>query len=64
VRRQLRTVFAPELNRLSEAKRRDRIAALGGLLSFGYWEELRRHSKLSKDAASRVLRGAVQALLM
>jgi hypothetical protein len=62
-RRQVRAVFAPELNSLSEPQRSDRIAALRALLSFSYWEELRRHTRLSADAASRVLRDAVQALL-
>jgi TetR/AcrR family transcriptional regulator of autoinduction and epiphytic fitness len=62
-RRQVRSVFAEELNALSEAKRSDRIAALRALLSFSYWDELRRHERLSTAAASRVLRGAVQALL-
>jgi AcrR family transcriptional regulator len=62
-RRQVRAVFAPELNAMSEAQRGDRIAALRALLSFSYWEELRRHARLSADAASRVLRDAVQTLL-
>jgi AcrR family transcriptional regulator len=62
-RRQVRRVFAPELQALPEAARRDRIAALRALLSFGYWEELRRHERLSEAAASRVVRSAVQALL-
>jgi TetR/AcrR family transcriptional regulator of autoinduction and epiphytic fitness len=62
-RRQVRSALAPELNALSEAQRSDRIAALRALLSFSYWEELRRHARLSEDAASRVLRDAVQALL-
>ena len=62
-RRQVRSVLAPELSALSEAQRSDRIAALRALLSFSYWEELRRHARLSADAASRVLRDAVQALL-
>jgi AcrR family transcriptional regulator len=62
-RRQVRSTFAPELNALSEAQRSDRIAALRALLSFSYWEELRRHARLSAYAASRVLRDAVQALL-
>lgn len=62
-RRHVRTVLAPELAALSEAAREDRMAALGALLSFSYWEELRRHAKLSTDAASRILRDAVQALL-
>ena len=62
-RRQVRSAFAEELNALSEAERRDRIAALRALLSFSYWDELRRHERLSTAAASRILRGAVQALL-
>ena len=62
-RRQVRAVVAPELNAMSEAQRSDRIAALRALLSFSYWEELRRHARLSADAASRVLRDAVQTLL-
>ena len=60
-RRQVRAAFAPELDALSEPQRSDRIAALRALLSFSYWEELRRHSRLSAEAASRVLRDAVQA---
>jgi hypothetical protein len=59
----VRSAFAPELNALSEEQRSDRIAALRALLSFSYWEELRRHARFSEDAASRVLRDAVQALL-
>jgi len=62
-RRQVRSVFEPELDALTEAERSDRIAALRALLSFSYWDELRRHAKLSIVAASRVLRGAIQALL-
>ena len=62
-RRQVRSVFAPELKALPEAQRSDRIAALRALLSFSYWEELRRHARLSEDTASRILRDAVQALL-
>ena len=62
-RRQVRSALAPELNALSEVQCSDRIAALRALLSFSYWEELRRHARLSEDAASRVLRDAVQALL-
>lgn len=63
VRRQVRQAFAEELNALPEGSRRDRTAALRALFSFGYWDELRRHEKLSTPAASRVLRDAVQALL-
>jgi AcrR family transcriptional regulator len=62
-RRQVRKALAEELNVLSEAERRDRTAALRALLSFSYWDELRRHEKLSAAAASRILRDAIQALL-
>jgi TetR/AcrR family transcriptional regulator of autoinduction and epiphytic fitness len=63
VRRQVRQAFAAELRALSETDRADRVAAIRALLSFSYWEELRRHTKLSVAAATRVLRSAVQALL-
>ena len=63
VRRQVRQIFAEELEALSESERRARTAALRALLSFSYWEELRRHEKLSTAAASRVLRDNLKALL-
>jgi AcrR family transcriptional regulator len=63
VRRQVRQAFAEELNALPEPERRDRTAALRALLSFSYWDELRRHEKLSTGAANRVLRDAARALL-
>ncbi len=62
-RNQVKQVFASELEALSGAERNDRISALRALLSFSYWEELRRHARLSNTVASRVLRGAVQAVL-
>ncbi len=62
-RRQVRLAFAEELNALPEAERSDKIAALRALLSFSYWEELRRHERLSTAAANRVLRNAVRAVL-
>lgn len=63
VRRQVVRVFAEELNLLPESGQRDLIAALRALLSFSYWEALRRHEGLSNDAAIRVLGEAVGALL-
>ncbi len=63
VRRQVRQVFAQELAGLSESQRRDRIAGLRALLSFSYWDELRRHERLSVAAATRILSGAIHALL-
>lgn len=62
-RRNVRSAFAEELGALSEVERSDTIIALRALLSFGYWEELRRHSKLSAASASRILSAAVHALL-
>ncbi len=63
IRRNLRRVFAEELEALSESRRRDRIAGLRALLSFGYWDELRRHERLSVPAATRTLTAALHALL-
>jgi TetR/AcrR family transcriptional regulator of autoinduction and epiphytic fitness len=63
VRRAVRRVFAEELDALPEAERSTRVAALRALLSFSYWEELRRHENLSVAAATRALRGAMQAVL-
>jgi len=61
--KQVRAVFAPELAALTETQRNDRAAALRALLSFSYWEELRRHARLSNASATRVLRDALLALL-
>jgi TetR/AcrR family transcriptional regulator of autoinduction and epiphytic fitness len=63
VRRAVRRVFAEELDALTEAERSSRVAALRVLLSFSYWEELRRHENLSVAAATRVLGAAMQAVL-
>jgi len=63
IRKQVRASFAPELAGLSDAERNERIVALAALLSFGHWEELRRHGRLSRPAATRVLRAAVAALV-
>lgn len=62
-RKLVRQTFASELNDLAEAARRDRIAALRALVSFSYWDELRRHEKLSLPAATRVLRDSIRSLL-
>ena len=63
VRRQVRRVFAEELSEMSEAKRRDRVAALRTLLSFSCWDELRQHERLSVAAAKRILSASIHALL-
>ena len=62
-RKQVRDVLADELASLSETARRDKVAALRALLSFNYWDELRRKEKLSAPATNRVLRNAVLAIL-
>lgn len=63
IRRQVRRVFAQELEGLSKREQRDRVASLRALLSFGYWDELRRHERLSVEAATRILIAAMAALL-
>jgi AcrR family transcriptional regulator len=55
VRKQLRSVFGPELDTMPDPERRERIAQLRSLLSFSYWEALRCHEGLSREAAERVL---------
>ena len=59
VRRAVRRVFAEELDALPDSERSKRVAALRALLSFAYWEELRRHDNLSLGAATRILRAAL-----
>ena len=63
VRRSIRRVFDEELAPLSEAERRERVAALRALLSFHYWTELRRHERLSVKAATRNLTEVIHRLL-
>jgi hypothetical protein len=63
LRRQVRASFASELDALNETARREKVAAVAALLSFGYWEELRTHERLSTAATGRVLCSAIKALL-
>jgi len=63
IRRSVRRVFAVELDGLSDARRRDRIASLRALLSFAHWDELRRHERLSVAAARRTLTDSLHAIL-
>ena len=63
IRRYVRRVFASELEGFAEAERRDRVAALRALLSFSYWDELRRHERLSVAAATSVLSASIHAQL-
>lgn len=63
IRRSVSRVFGQELSELPEAERRDRVAQLRALLSFSYWDELRRHERLSVAAAMRVVSAAIHALL-
>lgn len=62
-RKHVREVFSTELKVLAEPQRRNRIALLSAMFSFSYWEELRRHEKLTTAAASRALCNAVLAVL-
>ena len=64
VRKQVQQVFSSELARFPEDCRARRIAALRALLSHSYWNALREHEGLSKDAATRTIREAIHALLV
>ena len=63
MRRAVRRAFSEELSSLSSAERRDRVASLRALLSFHYWDELRRHENLSVASATRTVTMAVHRLL-
>ncbi|MBJ76787.1 MAG: hypothetical protein CMJ98_07205 [Planctomycetes bacterium] len=63
IRRSVRRAFAEELDRLTESRQRDRIAGLRALLSYAYWDELRRHERLAVAAATRTLSASIHALL-
>lgn len=64
VRKQIQKVFSSELARLPDKKRAERIATIRALLSFSYWNTLREHEGLSKDATTRSLIGTLSALLV
>ena len=63
IRRSVRRVFAEELDGFSDSEQQDRVAGLRALLSFSYWDELRRHERMSVAAASRSLSTAIHAVL-
>lgn len=63
LRRQVRASLASELDALDETARRDIVAAVAALLSFGYWDELKSHEKLSTAATRRVLCSTIKGLL-
>jgi AcrR family transcriptional regulator len=63
VRAQIRQVFGEELDALPDSLKEDRVAQLRSLLSFSYWETLRRHEGLSREAAERVIADALRAVL-
>jgi TetR/AcrR family transcriptional regulator of autoinduction and epiphytic fitness len=63
LRRQVRASLASELDALDETARRDIVAAVAALLSFGYWDELKTHEKLSTAATRRVLCSTIKGLL-
>lgn len=64
VRRHVRRVFADELAGFGDAERRERVASICATLSFGHWDELRRHERLSVAAARRAVRAAVERCLV
>ncbi len=63
IRRQIRAALAPELEALAEAPRDELVAALRALLSFAYWQELRRHGSQSRTATHRVTAQMIAAVL-
>ena len=63
LRRQVRASLASELDALDETARRDIVAAVAALLSFGYCEELKSHEKLSTAATRRVICSTIKGLL-
>lgn len=62
-RRQIRAALAPELEALPETPRDELVAALRALLSFAYWQELRRHDGQSRSAAHRATVQMIGAFL-
>jgi len=62
-RQQVRNVFADELAALPRGEAAARVAAIRGLLSFGYWDELRRYEKKSESAVAKIIRHSILALL-
>ena len=61
VRRQIRRIFAEEWARFSETERDRRISTIRALLSFGCWDELRRHERLPVSTARQVLGATIRA---
>jgi len=62
-RQQVREVFADELAALPRPKAAAQVAALRALLSFGYWDELRRYEKRSESATQEIICHSILALL-
>ncbi len=62
-RRQIRAALAPELEALPEAPRDELVAALRALLSFAYWQELRRYGSQSRAATRRATAQIIGAVL-
>ncbi|HYM14643.1 MAG TPA: TetR/AcrR family transcriptional regulator [Dehalococcoidia bacterium] len=62
-RREVELVFAPELERLPAAPRRELLDALAVAASWPTWEALRAHHGLAPAAARRVVARTVRALL-
>ncbi|MDG2333787.1 MAG: TetR/AcrR family transcriptional regulator [Myxococcota bacterium] len=61
-RQQVQDVFADELARLSPSEAASRVAGIRALLSFGYWDELRRYEGQSEAATMEIIRDSILAL--
>ena len=62
-RTEVARVFAPELAGRRPTARRELAAALGATASWSTWETLRRHQRLARPRAARVLTRMLRALL-
>ena len=61
--RQIRAALATELEALPEGPREELVVALRALLSFAYWQELRRYGNQSKAATRRATAEMIRAAL-
>lgn len=63
-RRQIQTVFEPELGTVEGSERRDLLHALDVALSWDAWDMMRRQQGLSESEARRVMERITRALLI
>ncbi len=61
--REIRELFTPDLAGLPRVEREDTLTALGAVLSWSTWEHLRRHRRIGRNRARRILAMNVRALL-